>query len=731
MFAEDKKVVEVAQAPSILERSVAQIKKTGEEILMTGVYASMHLGEIIKVFLWGSISTLWLPVTFGWLITLSTLKFTRNNIQYVWYAVVLALVVEKLWAYVLVDSWKQQITGMIPGNNSETHDYAAGMFHYYYRRIFPSDQGSADGIISYLADRIMELYQNWCRNPVLRANVPHPGSVCEAFRRMENKNQWWRFPYFNKGSDMTAEEAKEHEELNQRLREVRSVVVIIAWIQFCVVVIAFVRGLYRALSHAWMMRNVKTVEQFAVRGDKFRKLGPREYVKASGETYKAVRRVIGTDIYVECPEDGPTMLQSFLGSRQAEANLAGSNITPVGAIHPGILTFVRKDGSVIGQGFRTGTCIVTARHVWTEVLKQDRVEAQCYGSKRAVSLQPAKWTLIMRMYDVLAFTPQKGFVEQLALKNMKMQPHPTTGAHKIEWLGAGGARQAFGALQAEWVSNQERLHTISTQDGTSGAPVTNSHDEVVGMHVATRPSLGQNSYVEAIDILVALGVKIDGRKAESDLPRHIRSVDERTMDSSEPQDDEDPDAFWNEKGRGKFRGRDAHHLEVDYEDNPEKGKRGLSEAALARQERNMGIGGRLRLVESDFQQPQKTVGTESANQEVGTPPTTQTPNSTSAPGTAKKTEKEKGKTANAAPSAPAISTEPQAPARVATSQSPDSSKETRDSERKSEPASKSAPAEQGTIPTVSVTKQRGKPKQGPASASSARPSTTTSTPHAR
>lgn len=623
MSQQDELKVEVAQAPSLLRRCAAQSKKMAGEVLNFMVYLSfakswVGLGWVFLV----ALVTCWRPVYqyARWAVA-GGFRMFKRNVQYLPWIACGFVIVEKIYDYGLTDLQRGQVTALATTSFSGFQNYIfgfnltqSGENHHrgeswkYMAEVLPSGLWFTGTLARRIFDQTMLALVETCG-----LEKPAASPFCQ---------EWMDLAEGCKHKQCTRDvfSAK-----NQQLKYLHHFVWWMAHFVagFCYYMLFY--ALSSTLHHAWAMRNVRTIETFTAEGFTISSLEPTPIMiraSANSSAYRQYFQVKGTKVLV--PVGGPSALQVLSGSRQEEMALPESKISKRGTIHAGIITFQRKDGSVLGNAYRSGDLVFTAFHVWKQCLLEGDIDVVNAASKRVIALAAQKWEIEVLGKDAVGLKPQRGLFEQLAVKSMKHQLHPDTGIHKIEWLSRDGPLGSIGMLLNEW-QNDERLHTISTLGGSSGAPITNKRDEVVAIHVASRSSLGTNSCVEIIDLLLALeATKEAERTEESELPKSKRELKEEQWERrTEPSDDGadyDPDAVYTKRGKIKIRARDAHHIAYMRDNDIERGPRMLSEAALARQEQGFGIGGRARYrtEESDFRILPKT-REDSSGKQVGKP----------------------------------------------------------------------------------------------------------------
>nr|UHS71506.1 MAG: hypothetical protein 1 [Sobelivirales sp.] len=222
------------------------------------------------------------------------------------------------------------------------------------------------------------------------------------------------------------------------------------------------------------------------------------------------------------------MFNRAIGNRGAEAML-GTPIHNVSKMPvPGLVTIRRKEGAVIGQGFRVGDNLITAAHVWALATNEPEVIFLNHEGKGASGDPRAFAVEAFGAMDFIVLTPPNNFFAVLGISTMRLSLRTTTQLHTIYWRSDVGPVMSRGTIQPIWAESEERLHSISTLPGSSGAPVLNQQGNVVGMHVgnAVLETMTKNLLIEAATIAVVMGLPTSNRKGESTLSEDSRKVRE-------------------------------------------------------------------------------------------------------------------------------------------------------------------------------------------------------------
>jgi hypothetical protein len=331
-----------------------------------------------------------------------------------------------------------------------------------------------------------------------------------------------------------------------------------------------VRAFYAAFDTWWVLTHIQ--ERADVTTRHVHKLqGPERLMAIKNENDVTVYSraytlmVNGQEIYVEVPHQARSdnLMSSLLGNDRIgkESRVNGSFETPAARLPGHTVVFATLDGRVMGHGFRVRSHLVTPAHV---------VEQPGFGDFQVVSATGKK-ARVFDVFDVVDFetnvdvaflTPRKTSVfAVLEVKEAKFSKDATQTAHITQALTLEVFQTSLGAMDASCVETLEedenfdiddwmmaRLHGVTTQPGSSGAPL--EHSKLVrGMHIGS-PKSQVNAFIPMSVILMCQTMITKGK--ESPLPYEV--------DEDDVFNDQDD---WEQEARGAGANRFATYYDKE------------------------------------------------------------------------------------------------------------------------------------------------------------------------
>jgi hypothetical protein len=196
-------------------------------------------------------------------------------------------------------------------------------------------------------------------------------------------------------------------------------------------------------------------------------------------------------------------LASTSGTRfTPEACLRGSIRTNAPTPQCQVYIYIKDDGNLVpvGTGFRIDDLLVTAAHVLSPVT--DREVYLKTETSAAFKLDPAfKLALRGVGMDFVAVSLPLAYWAGLQVKKGRMaRPQTDERIRVVGRTPSGGAQMSSGSIK-EGLAKFQFLHSASTLPGDSGAPLMNSREEVVGIHLGSQADKNLNKALSVVPLM--------------------------------------------------------------------------------------------------------------------------------------------------------------------------------------------------------------------------------------